>query len=392
MHKEYSDGNTDPVSVGVSCEPSGTADTTPQDVDPTGPGTVFQITGIDVSTDCTATENPIPDGYTADESDCASVTVDEGGDAECTIYNTLNEATVVVHKEYVGGGDKPDATIWPDCTSGDWSPLSATAGTDHDAVFTVTGFDAKTTCSAMEDPVPGYHQIGNTCTDIPLLLKRILPPINTAAVVTVPDIECTITNEADPASVTIYKSVFDTNPQSFNFTSDIDGCGSFSLADDGVSGDDHITCDNVSVDSTYHVQEVSLPAYWFVDSINCRGGNVDIDKAAGTVTLHIGAGDQVVCVFNNGYYDPSVDATPVIPQTFNWQPLPTFPPTPAPTATPAPSGQIGGEQIMPPNTGDGGLIAAETSGSSSGAAGWLLLVGGLSLVTGVIIRRLVRQQ
>ncbi len=277
----------------------------------------------------------------------------------------------------MGGGDRPDVTVRLNCDgNGIIDPASDTAGLNSDATFTVRGFDDGDLCSANEDRVDGYSQSGNSCD---FAIHPDQP------------VECTITNTADPASVTIYKSVFDTNPQSFNFTSDIDGCGSFSLADDGVSGDNHITCDNVSVDSTYHVQEVSLPAYWFIDSINCRGGDVEIDKAAGTVTLHIGAGDQVVCVFNNGYYDPSVDATPVIPQSFEWQPLPTFPPTPAPTATPAPSGQVGGEQIVPPDTGDGGLIAAETSGSSSGAAGWLLLVGGLSLVTGVVIRRLIRQ-
>ena len=86
VYKDFSDNNGASVSVSLSCS-SGTVTNNPQQASESSPA-VFSIAGANAGATCTAVENSVPAGYTADESDC------QNGDSlngSCTIYNTNNE-------------------------------------------------------------------------------------------------------------------------------------------------------------------------------------------------------------------------------------------------------------------------------------------------------------
>ncbi len=88
------------VSFSLSCGANGTVTSTP--LGRNGDGNVaFTVTGISGSTSCTATEPTTPNGYTKNETNCASVALGANGTASCTIVNTLNSATFTVTKDFV---------------------------------------------------------------------------------------------------------------------------------------------------------------------------------------------------------------------------------------------------------------------------------------------------
>lgn len=80
--KDFSDDNTDPVSVSLTCT-SGTVSATPLPASEGSPA-VFGIADAEPGATCTATED-VPEGYEADQTACAAVAI--GG--SCTILNSL---------------------------------------------------------------------------------------------------------------------------------------------------------------------------------------------------------------------------------------------------------------------------------------------------------------
>ncbi|MCJ7671366.1 MAG: hypothetical protein MUP67_04885, partial [Acidimicrobiia bacterium] len=90
VRKDFSDDNPASVPIRLSCT-SGTVaanDATASEAD-TADFTVFGFTG---SPSCTATEDPVPDGYTSSGPCNASLTA---GTGSCTITNTADTAEVV---------------------------------------------------------------------------------------------------------------------------------------------------------------------------------------------------------------------------------------------------------------------------------------------------------
>jgi hypothetical protein len=98
VYKDFSDNNSASVSVSLSCN-SGTVTNSPQWASEASPA-VFSIEDANSGATCTATENSVPSGYTANESDC------QNGDplnGSCTIVNTVDSPGVeeeIVHSTF----------------------------------------------------------------------------------------------------------------------------------------------------------------------------------------------------------------------------------------------------------------------------------------------------
>jgi hypothetical protein len=84
VYKDYSDNNTDSVSVTLSCS-SGTVTNSPQWASEAAPA-VFTIEGAASNATCTATETSVATGYTKDESDCQNRAIN----GSCTLINILD--------------------------------------------------------------------------------------------------------------------------------------------------------------------------------------------------------------------------------------------------------------------------------------------------------------
>ncbi len=188
VSKVYSDGNTTPVMVTLTCT-SGTV----SPAGPTATPAVFTVTGFSAGTTCDATEGTPPSGYVADESDCEDVAISAGASESCTITNNAR-ATLTVSKSYTDGATGA-VTVSVTCTSGTVTPASASVSPGSPATFTVVGLAAGASCSASESPVPGgYEQDNSNCQSIPMAAGNAK--------------SCTILNKAK-ATLTVSKSYTD---------------------------------------------------------------------------------------------------------------------------------------------------------------------------------------
>ncbi len=160
VNKDFIPDSAATVPVDLTCT-TGIVTATPLNASEATPA-VFTVTGADPGTTCTATET-VPAGYTAIQANCVDVAL--GG--SCTITNTLDSSTITVNKDFI-----PDsaATVPVDliCTTGivTATPLNASEATP--AVFTVTGADPGTTCTATETVPVGYTAAQVDCIDVPM--------------------------------------------------------------------------------------------------------------------------------------------------------------------------------------------------------------------------------
>ena len=200
VHKDYSDDNPTPVSVALECT-DGTVTNTPQNASDEAAGgspAVFTVTGFDdPNATCTTTET-VPSGYTASGEPEGTCQATLGG--ACTITNTLNQATVTVHKDYSDDNPTP-VSVALECTDGTVTntPQNASdeAAGGSPAVFTVTGFDdPNATCTATETVPSGYTASGEPEGTCQATLGGA----------------CTITNTLNQATVTVHKDYSDDNP------------------------------------------------------------------------------------------------------------------------------------------------------------------------------------
>ena len=84
VHKDFSDGNTDPVSISLDCTNNGaTVVSSPLNASEGNPA-VFTVVEFAGDPQCTAIE-VVPAGYTANQADCLGVAL--VADGECTIFN-----------------------------------------------------------------------------------------------------------------------------------------------------------------------------------------------------------------------------------------------------------------------------------------------------------------
>ena len=129
VNKDFSDKpstDTTTVSVTLNCGGVGTIVANPKNASEAA-AAVFTVTGIPSSASCTASESPVPSGYTS--SGCTTgVALAANGSATCTITNTLN-STLTVNKVCVPTTDSGlfKLVITPGPTSAD-KPCGGTTG------------------------------------------------------------------------------------------------------------------------------------------------------------------------------------------------------------------------------------------------------------------------
>jgi hypothetical protein len=178
VNKDFIPNSVAAVPISLSCT-SGTVMSTPLNASEGSPA-VFTLAGADLTgTTCTATET-VPANYTADQTNCASVT--PGG--ACTITNTLIGNTITVNKDFIPNS-VATVPVNLTCTSGlvDVTPQNASEAVP--AVFTITGASPGATCTATETVPPGYTASQANCVAVAL------------------DGTCTITNTLVSAAVAI---------------------------------------------------------------------------------------------------------------------------------------------------------------------------------------------
>ena len=188
VNKVYSPaGPAASVPVSVTCS-SGTPSPASGNA---SPATAFSttVTGFAVSgSTCTATET-VPSGYVA-TSNCTGVAISNGGAASCTITNTLNGASLTVHKNF-SDNSSASVTVSVTCTNGGTpAPASSSVSQASPGSFSITGFTSGATCTATETVPAGYTASSN-CTNVAIS--------NGGAA------SCTITNTATSTTFTVNK-------------------------------------------------------------------------------------------------------------------------------------------------------------------------------------------
>ena len=186
VNKDFSPNSSASVMVHLGCT-SGTITTTPLAASEVAPA-IFTVTGADPGAICIATET-VPLGYSADQTDCMGVALGNS----CTIFNTLNSDTIVVHKDF-----SPNSPALVDveltCTSGIVTTTPLQASELQPAVFTVTGASPGTTCTATETVPLGYSDDQSDCMGVML------------------GNSCTIINTRNSDIITVHKVFSDDNP------------------------------------------------------------------------------------------------------------------------------------------------------------------------------------
>ena len=156
VKKNFSDNSTASVTVTVTCT-SGTPSPASGTVSHASPKT-FTITGFNSGATCAATET-VPAGYTANQTTCASVVVNNGGSVSCTITNT-NSATFTVNKNF-NDNSSASVTVSVTCSSGTVSPGSGSVSHAAPRIYAITGFSTGATCTATEAIPAGYIETDN---------------------------------------------------------------------------------------------------------------------------------------------------------------------------------------------------------------------------------------
>ncbi len=160
VRKDFTDDNSANVSVSLNCT-SGTVTNSPQNASEAAPA-VFYIEGQSPGTTCSASENGLPSGYNSNESDCQD---GDPVDGSCTIVNTpvAGSDSFTVMKDF-SDNNAASVNVQLTCTSGVIADNTLQASEDTPAVFTITGAQSGTTCTAIEPSVPsGYTRNQSGC-------------------------------------------------------------------------------------------------------------------------------------------------------------------------------------------------------------------------------------
>lgn len=260
VNKDFIPDSTDTVQVALSCT-SGTVEDTPLDASESAPA-VFTVGGADPGATCTATET-VPDGFTADETDCANVPL--GG--SCTIVNT-QQGQITIIKNAIGGDGTFDFT-------GNLGPFN----------LTTTNGTAQTTFSNL---TPGAFDVDETPPAGWLLTSASCDNDDTPDAITLgagESVACTFTNtllDDNTGAITIIKQATPSDTgQAFDFTGDL---GNFSL----MHGEFVV---ETLPPGTYTVSE-TVPAGWQLDSAVC-------DDGSPVNAIDLAAGENVTCTFSN---------------------------------------------------------------------------------------------
>ncbi len=158
VKKDFSDNSTASVSVTLSCASGSVVPPGPASASEASPAS-FMVGGFTGDPSCTATESPVPAGYSS--SGTCSALLSAG---QCTITNTLIPPTTgqfTVYKDFTDN-NTASVTVTLSCASGTPSPASASVSEASPVTFTVSGVTGSPTCTATENPIPaGYNSSGN---------------------------------------------------------------------------------------------------------------------------------------------------------------------------------------------------------------------------------------
>jgi hypothetical protein len=263
--KDFSDNSSTAVNVSLSCT-SGSVTTNDATATEVPADTAdFTVNGFSGDPTCTATETPIPAGYSSSGTCSALLSV-----GTCTIVNSLNSDTFTVAKDF-SDDSSAAVNVSLSCTSGSVTTNDATATEvpPDTADFTVNGFSGDPTCTATETPIPAGYSSSGTCS--------ALLSVGT----------CTIVNNLIPPEtgtiIVCKETTPDASPQSFTFSTSYSP--NFNLSDG--------QCDNSGplTTGTYSVSE-TIPGGWTLTSATC-------DNSSPINAIDLGPSETITCTFNN---------------------------------------------------------------------------------------------
>ncbi|TML33705.1 MAG: tetratricopeptide repeat protein [Actinobacteria bacterium] len=158
------------VTISVTCTNGGRPDKSPKTASEAAPA-VFTITHLGNDATCTAGERPSPAGYTATARGCRDVSIAAGESRSCTITNRrkgVGSATLIVRKDFVPDVRGASVTVSVSCTNGGRPDKPQKAATEAaPAVFKITRFGKRATCTASEGSVPsGYAPNARDCQQV----------------------------------------------------------------------------------------------------------------------------------------------------------------------------------------------------------------------------------
>ena len=183
--KDFVPDSGDSVTVTLICD---TGVVTPASASASeGSPAVFSVTGFTPDPNCTATESPIPTGYTSSGT-CNAVLEAVG---QCTITNNLQGAAVFVFKDFERDS-AANVSISLVCSSGDITINNPTASEANPANFVVTDFDVGANCTATESAPDGYIVDESNCASM--------------AIIAGANASCTITNTETQATINVEKN------------------------------------------------------------------------------------------------------------------------------------------------------------------------------------------
>ena len=262
----------------------------------TGPGNAPAVTdqaGIVGTYDLSETTVP---GYTASDWVCTggvtttatSVELTTGSDATCTITNTAVQPKLTLVKDVVND-DVPGA----DAAAEDFT-LTAVNGaatiTGPGNTPPVTDQDALVgTYTLSETTVPGYTASGWVCTG------GVETTATSVTLTTGSDATCTVTNTAQPATLTLVKHVDNGDTGSTAVPADftLTATGGTDTVT-GPGGSDQIVAQVVTPD-TYALSETENPQYAF-SQWQCTVDGVVQEPAA---SVDVGLGQNATCEITN---------------------------------------------------------------------------------------------
>ncbi len=242
---------------------------------------------------------PAATGYATTYDNCSDVIIPNGGTATCTITNNDIAPTLTVIKHIAPTSDTGLFNLRID---------GSTAGTGGNV-----GDDGTTGAIPL---IAGAHTVSETAgtaTDLSNYTAVIGGDCAANGTITLALAEnktCVITNTRK-AGLTIVKDATPNDLEDFHFGGTL---GAFILDDDqGVSGSDNVLSTSQVftklLPADYTITETQPNQYWELDQVTCVDANsqpfagMNLNGMSLTVTL--GAGDQVTCTFVNVKESPT---------------------------------------------------------------------------------------
>ena len=255
--------------------------------------------------------------------DGASVSLKADESATCTITNTYNQpepetGSLKITKKLTGvltGFAGGDFTFSVTCDDESYDPVTINLGSGDASASPITGIPAGADCTVNETdkPLAGTY----AGWDAPTYSPSATVPIFSGQ-----EAKVEVTNNrtyAPPSpgygTIIIEKQTAPNgSPEEFTFSSELSD-GTFTLSDGETETFYPLT------PGTYGVEEVNLPNGWTLASVTgdegCRLGQpsvvdtafvADVPQSGNLVSIYVGAGETVRCVFNNR--GPEASPTP----------------------------------------------------------------------------------